>query len=249
MSSALTMGPEVTVNTERESAQTGSEEIGQDAAVRAAREAIEGLNVVVAHGSEDALVALVAAVGRRHRVMCECATVAQMLETAANDHPDMIVTGVEFPDGDGIEAAIRIGVDNPVPAVVVAQRRSLELVEKAMRDHVMAYLIEPVDPVDLEAAMIVAQARFEQFRELSAEVDSLRQALEDRKVIERAKGVLMADRQLEEHAAFALLRSRAQNARMKLGDLARGILEHGTAYEPQPGEAQAHGKRDTTETV
>ncbi len=216
--------------------------VGQDAAVAAAREAMEGLNVVVAHGTERALKALVAAVGRCHRVMCECGSVAEILETAANEHPDMIVTGVTFPDGDGIDAIIRVGVEHPVPGVVVAERRSLELVEKAMKDHVMAYLIEPIDPVDLEAAMIVAQARFEQFRELSAEVDSLRQALEDRKIIERAKGVIMADGSMPEAQAFGVLRTRAQNARMKLADVARGILEHGSGHEPKPKEnlAQEH---------
>ena len=206
-------------------------ETGQEAAIQAARAALEGLNVVVAHGDRDALKSLVGAVGRRHTVMCECATVAEILDTAAAHHPDMIVTGVDFPDGDGIDAIIRVGQEDPVPAVVVAERRSLELVEKAMRDHVMAYLIEPIDPVDLEAAMVVAQARFDQFKELADEVDSLRQALDDRKTIERAKGVLMAAAKMTEEEAFGMLRRRAQDARSRLAVLAQGILDHGA--DPQ----------------
>lgn len=223
-------------------------ETGQEAAIRAARAALEGLSVVVAHGDRDALKSLVGAVGRRHTVMCQCATVAEILKTAAEQHPDMIVTGVDFPDGDGIDAIIRVGQENPVPAVVVAERRSLELVEKAMRDHVMAYLIEPIDPVDLEAAMVVAQARFDQFKELADEVDSLRQALDDRKTIERAKGVLMAAAKMTEEEAFGMLRRRAQDARSRLAVLAQGILDHGADHQPSPlaknDEADVHRRRE-----
>ncbi|MFI4882895.1 MAG: ANTAR domain-containing response regulator [Phycisphaerales bacterium JB064] len=215
----------------------------QDAAVEAARAAMEGLDVLVAHGSDHTLKALVAAVQRRHTVLCTCGTVAEVLETAEQNKPDLIVTGVVFPDGDGIDAVLRIGQEEPVPTVVVAERRSLSLVEKAMRDHVMAYLIEPIDPVDLEAAIVVAQARFEQFRVLASEVDSLRQALDDRKVIERAKGAIMADRHIEEQEAFAMLRSRAQNARMKMVDLAHGVLEHGPEYAPKPTNNSNHAAK------
>lgn len=208
---------------------------GRDTAIEAAREALAGLDIIVAHHDVRTRSALAAAVRERHTVLCECATVRETLETASQSRPDLVVTGVSFPDGDGIDAVIRVGAQNPIPAVVVAERRSLALVEKAMHDHVMAYLIEPIDPVDLEAAIVVAQARFEQFRELANEVDSLRQALDDRKVIERAKGAIMADQKIEEAQAFAILRSRAQNARVKIIDIARGVLEHGPAFEPAPG--------------
>lgn len=204
-----------------------------EAAVDGARTAIEGLNVIVAHDREDTLRQLISIVERRHTVLCHCESVTGMLETAAEQRPDMIITGVSFPDGDGIETVIRIGAERPVPSVIVAERGSLDMVEKAMADHVMAYLVMPVDPADLEAAMVVAQARFDQFQEVVSEVDSLRQALADRKVIERAKGAIMADRKIEEDAAFAMLRTRAQNARMKLIDVANGVLEHGPGFVPE----------------
>ncbi len=206
---------------------------GQQAAINAAKAALEGLNIIVAHGNDASLKALVAAVSNRHAVMCECSSVDAVLETARKRQPDMIITGVGFSDGDGIDAVIQVGMENPVPAVIVAERRSLELVEKAMRDHVMAYLIEPIDPVDLEAAIVVAQSRFEQFKELADQVDTLKQALEDRKTIERAKGAIMADKKLEEAEAFAILRGRAQNARIKIIEIARGVLEHGADFEPK----------------
>jgi response regulator NasT len=210
---------------------------GRDTAVEAARDALEGLRIIVAHRSEPVRQSLVAGVRVRHEVLCECGSVAEVLDTATRQRPDLIITGVEFHDGDGIDAVIRVSVERPIPAVVVAERRSMELVEKAMHDHVMAYLIEPIDPADLDAAIVVAQARFEQFRELAEEVDSLRQALEDRKVIERAKGAIMAHRQVAEAEAFGQLRSRAQNARVKIIEVARGILEHGPDFKAD-GQAQ-----------
>ncbi|MFI4915316.1 MAG: ANTAR domain-containing response regulator [Phycisphaerales bacterium JB060] len=205
--------------------------------MNAARLAREGLKIIVAHGQREPRDTLVSIIERRHTVICECGSVEKILETAADKHPDMIVTGLTFEDGDGIDAVVRVGAENPVPSVIVADRRSLELVEKAMADHVMAYLIEPIDPIDLQAAIMVAQARFEQFQVMAEEVDSLRQALADRKVIERAKGAIMADQKIEEAQAFAILRTRAQNARVKLVDVARGVLEHGPAFEPAPGTA------------
>lgn len=212
----------------------------ESVAIDAARSAREGLDIIVAHGQREPRDTLVSIIERRHTVICECGSVEKILETAAVKHPDMIVTGLTFDDGDGIDAVVRVGAENPVPSVIVAERRSLELVEKAMADHVMAYLIEPIDPIDLQAAIVVAQARFEQFQVMAQEVDSLRQALADRKVIERAKGAIIADQKIEEAQAFAVLRTRAQNARVKLVDVARGVLEHGPAFEPARSPA-AHG--------
>ncbi|MEQ8316657.1 MAG: ANTAR domain-containing protein [Phycisphaerales bacterium] len=210
---------------------------GEHAAVEGAAEALHGLAVIVAHGRGEMVEQLASIVGRRHAVLCRCNTIQAMFEAAAEKRPQLIVTGIEFSDGDGIEAAVKLGSEKPVPTVIVAERRSLGLVQKAMADHVMAYLVEPIDPIDLEAAIVVARARFEQFEELAGEVDSLRQALADRKVIERAKGAIMADQQVEEAEAFAILRTRAQNARTKLVEVAQGILEHGPSFQPAAGSS------------
>lgn len=211
---------------------SADESHGEKAAIEGATEAISGLDVIIAHGRDEMLQQLVSIVEQRHNVLCQCKSIGEMFETAAERQPRLIITGVVFPDGDGIDAVVRLGAEQPIPTVIVAERTSLGLVQKAMADHVMAYLMEPVDPIDLEAAIVVAHARFEQFEELAGEVDSLRQALADRKVIERAKGAIMADQQVEEAEAFAILRTRAQNARTKLIAVAQGILDNGPDYEP-----------------
>lgn len=186
---------------------------------------LEGLQIGVAHGSDDTLAELVDAVSRRHSVAFQAGTVASLMQSAKSDRPQLLVAGVTFPDGDGIDTAIELGKTDPMPSVIVTARRSLELVEKAMRDHVMAYLIEPVDPLELEAAVTVAWSRFQQLTELAGEVDDLKAALESRKLVERAKGVLMAREEISEGEAFARLRGTAQDTRRRMVDVANDILK------------------------
>lgn len=185
----------------------------------------EGLGVTIAHADDGTRQALAAALDRRHRVLAECALVQQLHGAVAAQQPDLIVIGTGFADGNGIEAVIEIGEKlRPIPSVVVTAQRSLALVEKAMEDHVMAYLIEPVRAADLEPAILVAWSRFQQLRELESEVGELKQALEDRKVIERAKGAMMAAEGLSESEAYAKLRRMAQDQRTRIARVAADFL-------------------------
>ncbi len=179
----------------------------------------------MAHGSNDTRHALVEAIGREHEVLCACGTIAETRGVVHDSGPDLLVIGVKFSDGDGIDLAVEIGRDEPLPTVVVTTERSLDAVHRAMEDHVMAYLIEPVVPADVHAAIIVARSRYEQLRALREEVQDLRLALKQRKIIERAKGVLMAERGLDESEAFAELRRKAQNERRSIAEVAEEFLK------------------------
>ena len=185
---------------------------------------IQALNITVAHGSDEIRDLIIDALQDKHRVIAHSGTVVGLKQSVSEQRPDLIITGAMFPDGDGIDAVIELGKENPMPAVVVTSRRSLETVEKAMQDHVMAYLIEPVHAEDLEAALIVAWSRYQQLQDLSEQVSDLREALEHRKVIERAKGLLMASDELSEAEAFNKLRRRAQDERVRMVDIANEIL-------------------------
>lgn len=185
---------------------------------------IKNLRLVVAHSSDDMLQLLRESLGERHQVLATCGSVAELQSSIKRDKPDLVITGITFPDGNGLDTMIEIGEEDPLPSVIITASRSLKLVEKAMEDHVMAYLMEPVRPDELEAAIVVAESRFEQFQSLTEEVNDLRQALQDRKVIERAKGVLMAGG-MSELEAFKKLRSDSQSKRVKMVEIAREILD------------------------
>ena len=185
----------------------------------------DSYSLIIAHPNPETLAQIRAAVEPTHAVLAECSSADGLRSAVLETRPDLLISGIEFADGNGLDVMIEMGNENPLPAVVVTTKRSLAIVEKAMQDHVMAYLIEPVLSDELMAAILLARGRFEQLIELNAEVDDLRQALDDRKIIERAKGVLMARRGLDEATAFAELRTMAQNNRIKLVESARRLLD------------------------
>ena len=119
-----------------------------------------------------------------HEIICDCDSCHQLASTVRASQPDLIVTGVDLVDGDGIQTLVALGDEYAIPAIVVTQRTSLQVVERAMLDHVMAYLIEPVEVREIKPTIHLVLKRFEQFQELQSEVDSLRSALNDRKIIE-----------------------------------------------------------------
>lgn len=182
------------------------------------------LRIIVAHGSDDVRAAITEALNSRYTVLAQCGTIIELKQAVLSHEPDLLVTGIWFPDGDGIDTAIELGELRPIPCVISTAARSLELVRKAMEDHVMAYLIEPVTKEELDAALIVAWSRFEQLRDLEDQVEDLKTALEHRKIIERAKGILMAEEAITESEAFAHLRKQAQDRRTRMVDIANQIL-------------------------
>jgi response regulator NasT len=114
------------------------------------------------------------------------------------------------------------GVDDP------------RLVERSIASGVSAYLTKPIDARELEAAIELAHLRQAEFEALEAEVGRAHQALEDRKLVERAKGLLMSALQLSEQDAFRRLQKTARERNLRLADVARRIVEQQSLLEPKP---------------
>jgi AmiR/NasT family two-component response regulator len=163
-----------------------------------------------------------------HEVVCDCDSCHQMISAVRSAPPDLIVTGVDLADGDGIQTLVGLADDYAIPAIVVTKRTSLEVVERAMLDHVMAYLIEPVEVREVKPTIHLVLKRFEEFQELQNEVQSLRDALNDRKVIERAKGLLMKQENIDEDTAYKKLRRMATDGRIRLVEVAQSLLDRET---------------------
>ena len=119
-----------------------------------------------------------------------------------------------------------------MPVILVSAFHDPELIARAEADHIMGYLVKPIKQADLQPVIALALRRFEQFEELRKEAADLRQALEDRKVIERAKGVLMKRGGLDEQDAFRRLQKLASEKSRKLIDIAQMILIAEEAVQP-----------------
>jgi AmiR/NasT family two-component response regulator len=159
-----------------------------------------------------------------HEVVAEAATGRELVEKCRSQHPDLVITDIKMPDMDGIQAAAEANRERQVPVILITAYHEAELLARAADDHVMAYLVKPVKPVDLEAAVRLAMLRFEHFRAMAGEAADLRQALEDRKAIERAKGAVMRRLRVDEDMAYRRLRKVASDHNQKLIEVAHLVL-------------------------
>lgn len=183
------------------------------------------LKVLIAHSSPETRETLETAVHELgHELTAPCETAAELVARGRNREADLIITGVELPDFDGVTALVEISREAAIPSIIVTRRRSLALVERALEDHVMAYLMEPVQTHDVKPAVYLVLKRFEQFQELRHEVSVLKQTLEDRQLLERAKGILMRRGNVSEDEAHRRLRRMATDCRIRMTEAARRIL-------------------------
>jgi two-component system, response regulator PdtaR len=159
-----------------------------------------------------------------HEVVAAADSGTELIEYCHALQPDLVVTDISMPGMDGIDAAIEIYREQPIPVILVSAHHDPELIKRAEADHILAYLIKPIKQADLEPAIAIAMRRFEQFEKLRNEASDLRQALEDRKLIERAKGILMKKAELDEQEAFRRLQKLASERNYKLVEMARILV-------------------------
>lgn len=136
----------------------------------------------------------------------------EAVELAEELKPDVVVMDIRMPRLDGIEAARRILAARSLPIVMLTAFGQDELVERAVAAGVFAYVTKPFREGDVIPAIVAARARHAEYAEIKLQADSLLEALEARKAIERAKGILMAKEGISEDEAFARLRRASQNS-------------------------------------
>jgi response regulator NasT len=189
------------------------------------------LRIAIAEDDPNLLAFYQEALGRLgHVVVATARTGSELIEQCRLNPPELIVTDIQMPDMDGIEAATRIGQDNPIPVILISGYHDADYIRRAQEGHVLAYLIKPVQDADLATAIAIASGRFEEFQALRREAADLRQALADRKIIEQAKGVLMKRAGLDEQGAFRRMRKLAMDQNKKLADIAQMILTAEQAF-------------------
>jgi response regulator NasT len=156
-------------------------------------------------------------------VVAEARDGAEAVALAESTAPDLAVLDVRMPQLDGIDAARRILEQRPIPVVMVTAFSQRDVVSRAVEAGVFGYLVKPFREDDLLPAIETARARHAELEAVRAESGSLRDALEARRVIERAKGLLMERDGLTEAEAFARMRGAAQHTRKPLREIAEAI--------------------------
>jgi response regulator NasT len=167
-----------------------------------------------------------------HQVVVVAASGQELVEQCLATPPDLIITDIKMPDMDGLHATERVCREGPIPVVLVSAYHEPELIDRAAADHILGYLVKPIKQSDLDLTITLAMRRFEQFQALRKEAASLRQALEDRKIIEKAKGVLMKKASLSEAEAFRRLQKLAMDGNRKMVEIAQMILTAEVAFQP-----------------
>jgi two-component system, response regulator PdtaR len=159
-----------------------------------------------------------------HEVVAEARDGEEAVALAREHSPELAVLDVKMPRLDGIEAARRILADQPIPIVMLTAYGQDELVGRAVEAGVFGYLVKPFREQDLVPAIAAARARHAELEEVRRQAESLTDALAARKVIERAKGLLMEKEGLTEDVAFARLRSASQATGRPLRVIAEAVI-------------------------
>ncbi len=157
-----------------------------------------------------------------YEVVAEAADGAQAIELAQLHKPDLAILDVKMPVLDGISAAEKIIDIAPVLMLTAFSQR--ELVERARDAGVMAYVVKPFSIGDLVPAIEIAISRHTQMRSLAEEVADLHERLETRKIIDRAKGILMQALNLSEPESFSWIQRAAMDRRLTMKEVAQAVI-------------------------
>ena len=157
-------------------------------------------------------------------VVGEVADGRSAVNQARELRPDVVIMDVKMPDMDGIEAAKVLTEERIAPVVLLSAYSQRDLVERARQSGVIAYLVKPYREEDLTPAIEVALARFKEFRDLEKQVADLTLALETRKLVDRAKGILMDKQGLTEAEAFRKIQKMSMDNRKAMKEVAEAII-------------------------
>ncbi|MYL35839.1 response regulator [Pontibacillus yanchengensis] len=149
----------------------------------------------------------------------------EAVEIALDQKPDLILMDISMPKLDGIEAIKRINEQVFIPSIIISAYHDESLIQRASEEGVFSYLVKPVDTKDLKVAIEITLAKFEEFKELRSELNDTQKALEARKYIERAKGILMENKNLKEPEAMKKMQTMSRNKNKKLVEIAKNIIE------------------------
>lgn len=138
--------------------------------------------------------------------------------------PDLVIMDIKMPNMDGIEAAKILTEEKIAPVLLLTAYSQRDLVDRAKEAGVVGYLVKPFREQEIGPAIDIALARFQEFRELEKQVGDLQETLETRKIVDRAKGILMDTQHLTEAEAFRKIQKMSMNTRKPMKEIAEAII-------------------------
>ncbi|MBP8036457.1 MAG: response regulator [Negativicutes bacterium] len=160
-----------------------------------------------------------------HEVVGEAADGLKAVELTRKLKPDLVIMDIKMPEMDGIAAAKMISNEKLAPVLLLTAYSQKEIVEKAKDSGVLAYLVKPVKESNLFPAMEIALSRFKEYMEIEQELLDLRNSLETRKILDRAKGMLMDAYNLSEQEAFRRIQQYSMAKRKSIREVAEAIID------------------------
>ncbi len=162
--------------------------------------------------------------GLGYEVIAEAGDGVSAVEAARTLKPDVAILDIKMPNMDGIDAANILNSEKIAPVVLLTAFSDMDLINRAKEAGVFAYLVKPFRETDLRPAIEIAISRYKEFLALEEEVDELEDKLETRKLIERAKGILMDQYGLKEQEAFRRIQVQSMNTRKSMKEIAEAII-------------------------
>ena len=159
-----------------------------------------------------------------HRIVARASSKADLTSLVNHYHPDIIIIDMESPDRDTLEHMRTISADRPRPIVMFTNDEDSQTIRRAVKAGVTAYIVDGLQPRRVMPILEIAIARFNEFQTIKLELEKTKNSLEERKLVERAKGILMKQSRYDEESAYKSMRKLAMDRNMKLSDLARSII-------------------------
>jgi response regulator NasT len=170
---------------------------------------------------------------RGHSVIAEVRTGREAVASAKTLRPDLVILDVCLPGLNGLEACRILTAEMSIPTILVGSQADDDLVRQACDAGAMAYVLKPIDNL-LSPSMEFAVCKFREIESLRQEVGLLKEALEARKLIERAKGIIMSKLQIGENDAYGILQKYSRDRNLKLRDVAQNIVAANDLFSRSP---------------
>ena len=181
--------------------------------------------LVVDESDERAALIREALAAAGHEVSAVLSSPLELLRAAETLRPDVIVIDTESPTRDVLEHLVVVSQSTPRPIVMFASDAGGQAIRDAVRAGVSAYVVDGMEPARVNSIVEVACARFDEFQRLRTELAEANLKLSERKLVERAKGLLMRTRSLSEDEAYHALRKLAMSKKARLGEVAQQVLD------------------------